>query len=195
MKRETKIFLLLAAVLLAGPSCAPLQQKQPVVQAGGDAKRAEIEGILAKADEYVAKGDYKSALDFHKSAAEKYPGNEALEEGYIADIEDIKKAADKAFEKGDFPLSGKTYYLLLKSVPQSDGFSVGLSFTKKNLTERLNECRTALSQQALSQYREGNIGNAISLWKSILSFDPGNTSIKKSIDTATTQLKNLKQSD
>jgi hypothetical protein len=45
----------------------------------------------------------------------------------------------------------------------------------------------------LSQYREGNIGNAISLWKSILAFDPGNKSIKKSIDTATTQLKNLKQ--
>jgi len=42
-------------------------------------------------------------------------------------------------------------------------------------------------------YREGNIGNAISLWKSILTFDPGNASIKKAIDTATTQLKNLQQ--
>jgi tetratricopeptide (TPR) repeat protein len=193
MMREIIICILLAAVLLAGPSCAPLPQKQPGVQSPGDTRKAEIEGILAKADEYVAKGDFKNALDFHKSAAEKYPGDETLEEGYIATVEDIKKAADKSFEKGDFTLSGKTYYLLLKSVRQSNGLSAGLSFTKKSLTERLDECRTALSQQALSQYREGNIGNAISLWKSILSFDPGNKSIKKAIDTATTQLKNLKQ--
>jgi len=131
MKREIKICILLAAVLLAGPSCAHLPQKQPAVQSPGDAKKTEIAGILAKADEYVAKGDFKNALDFHKSAAEKYPGDEALEEGYIATIGDIKKAADKAFEKGDFTLSGKTYYLLLKSVPQSNDLSAGLSFTKK----------------------------------------------------------------
>ena len=193
MKREIKICALLAALLLAVSSCASLPQRQTGAQGPGDANKAEIEGILAKADEYVAKGDFKSALDFHKSAAEKYPDDEALEEGYIATVEDIKKTADRAFEKGDFALSGKIYHVLLKSVRQANGISVRLSFTKKSLTERLDECRSALSQQALGQYREGNIGNAISLWKKVLSFDPGNTSIKKAIDTATTQLKNLKQ--
>jgi tetratricopeptide (TPR) repeat protein len=190
MKHEIKIYVLLAAALLTGLSCSTL--KGAGVLGGGDAKKAEIEGILAKADEYVAQGDFKSALDFHKSTAEKYPGNKALEDGFIATIEDIMKAADRAFEKGDFILAGKTYYLLLRSVPQSNGFSAGLSFTKKSLTKKLNECRSALSQEALSQYRSGNIENAISLWKSLLSFDPGNKSIKKYIDTATTQLKNLK---
>ncbi len=195
MKREINICILLAVVFLAGPSCAPLPQNKTVVQGTGDAKKSETEGILSKADEYVASGDFKNALDFLKNAAEKNPKDEALEEGYIATVEEIKKAADKAFDKGDFTLSGKTYHLLLRSLPQSNGFSAGLSFTKKTLTKRLGECSTALSQQALSQYREGNIESAITLWKSILSFDPGNTSIKKAIDTATTQLKNLKKND
>ena len=193
MKHEIKICALLAALLLTAPSCAPRSQKQPAVRTSDDAKKSEIEAILAKADEYVASGDYKSALDYYKIASEKYPKDGLLEEGYIATLEDIKTASDKAFDEGNFTLSGKTYYLLLRNVPQSNGFSVGLSFTKKSLTKRIDECRSALSQQALGQYREGNIDTAISLWKSVLSFDPGNKSIKRSIDTATTQLKNLKQ--
>ena len=195
MKRKITICALLAAVGLMGPSCASPPQHAPGVQSAEDVKKAEIAGILTTADEYVAEGDFKSALDLHKIAAEKHPGDEALEKGYLATIENIKKAADTSFDQDDFAQAGKAYYLLLKSVLHSNGSAVGLSFTKKSLTERLDECRSTLSQQALRQYRSGNIGNAISLWKSILTFDPGNKSVKKFIDTATIQLKNLKQNN
>jgi hypothetical protein len=195
MKREITIYALLAVVGLTGLSCVPPPQKAPGVQGAEGVKKDEIAGILATADEYIAEGDFKSALDLHKISAEKHPGDEALEKGYLATIENIKKAADTSFDQYDFAQAGKAYYLLLKSAPHSNGFAVGLSFTKKSLTERLDECRLTLSQQALIQYRSGNIGNAISLWKSILTFDPGNKTVKKFIDTATTQLKNLKQSN
>ncbi len=196
MKREITICMLLAAVWLAGPSCAPPPQHAPGVQGAEDGKKTEIAGIMATAAEYVAKGDFKSALDLHNTAAEKHPGDEAFEKGYRETVEDIKKAADASFDQGDFVQAGKTYYLLLKSVPYSNGSAVAeLSFTKKNLTERLDECRSTLSQQALVQYRSGNIDNAISVWKSILTFDPGNKSVKKFIDTASTQRKNLKQNN
>jgi outer membrane protein assembly factor BamD (BamD/ComL family) len=193
MKHRIKICLLLAALLLAGLSCTPLSQKKSGVQRAGDTRKPEIEEIISKAGEYVAKGDFKSAHEFLKDAAENYAGDGAREDGFTTTVEDIKKAADKAFEKGDFTLSGRTYYLLLKSVPQLNGFPAGLSFTKKGLTARLGECSSALSQRALTEYRSGNIENAISLWKGILSFDPGNKTVKKFINTATTQLKNLKQ--
>lgn len=191
MKHEITIGVLFAAVLLTGPSCGHLPQTAPWVENAEEVKKAEIAGILAAAGDYVAKGDYKGALDLHRNAAEKYPGDEALEKGYLSTVEDIKKAADQSFEKGDFGQSGRAYHLLLKNVPL--GIAAGLSFTKKGLTERLDECREALSHQALGQYRSGNIDHAISLWKSILSFDPGNKNVKKLIDTATIQLKNLKQ--
>jgi outer membrane protein assembly factor BamD (BamD/ComL family) len=194
MKREIKICALLSAALLSVSSCAHMQQEKTGVQTV-KVDKADVEGIISKSNEFVAKGDYASALDSYKNATVKYPEDETLQKGYISTIEDIKKTADKAFDKGDFTLAGKTYYLLLKSVPAADGFSSELSFTKKNLTDRLDVCRSALSQEALSQYRSGNIEHAISLWKSLLTFDPGNQSVKKSIDTATTQLKNLKQTN
>ncbi len=50
-----------------------------------------------------------------------------------------------------------------------------------------------LSQRALDEYRKGNLAEAISIWKSILVFDPNNAVIVKAIDTATIQLKNLQQ--
>src|SRR5512143_455124 len=195
MKRNITIGILIASVLLTGPSCARPPKHTPEVRSAEDMKKDEIAGILAAADEYIAEGDFKSALDLHKIASEKHPGDEAFEKGYLATVENIKKAADTSFDQYDFAQAGKAYYLLLKSVPHSNGFAAGLSFTKKSLTARLDECREALSQQALRQYRSGNIGNAISLWKSILTFDPGNRSVKKFIDTATIQLKNLKQNN
>ncbi|HEX9021606.1 MAG TPA: hypothetical protein VF903_10150, partial [Nitrospirota bacterium] len=58
---------------------------------------------------------------------------------------------------------------------------------------RLEDCGSHLSQRALAEYRKGNLAEAISIWKSILAFDPANGSIMKAIDTATIQLKNLQQ--
>jgi hypothetical protein len=48
-----------------------------------------------------------------------------------------------------------------------------------------------LSQRALDEYRKGNLAAAISLWKSVLVFDPDNAAIAKAIKTATLQQKNL----
>lgn len=60
--------------------------------------------------------------------------------------------------------------------------------------DRLEENRSShLSQRALDEYRKGNLAVAISIWKSILVFDPNNAGVVKSIDTATIQLKNLQQ--
>jgi len=39
----------------------------------------------------------------------------------------------------------------------------------------------------------GNLGQAISIWKAILAFDPGNEKVKKVVDRATLQLKNLQK--
>ncbi len=61
-------------------------------------------------------------------------------------------------------------------------------------SDRLEEDRGAqLSQRALDEYRKGNLAEAISIWKSILVFDPNDAVIVKAIDTATIQMKNLQQ--
>ncbi len=64
---------------------------------------------------------------------------------------------------------------------------------KGPLVARLKDCSSNLSQHALAEYRKGNLAEAISIWKSILAFDPGDEIYVKAIDTATVQLKNLQQ--
>jgi hypothetical protein len=59
--------------------------------------------------------------------------------------------------------------------------------------EEVDRTRLKSEQRALDEYRKGNLAGAISIWKSILEFDPNNADIMKAINTATIQLKNLQQ--
>jgi cytochrome c-type biogenesis protein CcmH/NrfG len=42
------------------------------------------------------------------------------------------------------------------------------------------------------EYRKGNLKGAISVWESLLAFDPDNEQIKKAIETARAQLQQIK---
>ena len=68
-----------------------------------------------------------------------------------------------------------------------------LSWGIKILEDRVQNCKTFLYEKALDQYRSGNLSDATAIWKSILEFDPENAEIKKAVDTATIQLRNLEK--
>jgi hypothetical protein len=57
----------------------------------------------------------------------------------------------------------------------------------------MGNCKKFLFENGLQQYRSGNLNQAISLWKSILVFDPENQEIKKAVDMASLQSKNLQK--
>ena len=182
MLRARNIGALLLMAFLLLPSCAPQAKK-----------RSDIDLLMREADQYANSDNYKKALDSYKKAYKKYPDDVTLREGYIATLENIVKTADDTYEKGYYVLSGRHYSLLVKNIPWADRLSGELSFKKVYLKERIEDCRSSLSLSALSSYRSGNIETAISIWKNILSFAPDDQSARKALDTATIQLKNLKQ--
>jgi hypothetical protein len=57
----------------------------------------------------------------------------------------------------------------------------------------MKNCSKHLDVRGLEEYRRGNLKAAIATWKSILVFDTHNAEIKKAIQTASTQLKNLEK--
>jgi tetratricopeptide (TPR) repeat protein len=171
-------------------SCMP-QKKTAIDRAMADRTRIEIEQTRVESEQYVAKGDYKSAMDVYVDACRKHPKNPKLSTNYHKTIEDIHRAADEAFTREDFASSGRAYFVLLKNYPYYQELIPDLSFDKGFLHARLESCSSHLSQLALADYRKGNLADAISIWKSILAFDPNNSGIAKDIDTATIQLKNL----
>ncbi|HAS54520.1 MAG: hypothetical protein A2X56_13190 [Nitrospirae bacterium GWC2_57_13] len=169
-----------AAMLLLLPACIP--QKKEVVEL-----------TLRESEQDIRKGDFDGALGVYGAALRKCPGDRGLLKYFLEAAEDIRDAADSAFDNEEFALSGRTYAVLLRNYPHFKEIAGDLSFDRKYLRARLKECSDFLSLRALTQYRQGNLSAAISLWKNILEFEPGNAGVKKAIDTASTQLKNLQR--
>ena len=156
-------------------------------------KAGNAEPTRTTSEQYIVQGDYKKALDLSAAACRNNPADQGLLANYHQTIEDVRHAADEAFGRENFALSGRAYYVLLKYYPHYQKLNWKVSFDKEFLHTRLKDCGSHLSQRALAEYRKGDLAEAIHLWKSILAFDPQNAGIKKSINTATIQLKNLKQ--
>jgi hypothetical protein len=83
---------------------------------------------------------------------------------------------------------------LLKNFPYFKDFAQDLSFDKDQLSSKVTTCKTALYHKGFQEYRAGNLNEAISLWQGYLTIDPHNPDIRKALNTARTQQKNLQQS-
>jgi tetratricopeptide (TPR) repeat protein len=156
-------------------------------------KISEIRFAEQRANQHMSKGDFQKALDSYKVTYTRYSKDEFLVSGYAKIIEDIRKLADTAFEKEDYTAAGKTYHILLKNYLHFNGFTQLLSFDEESMSAGIAECSKFLTKQGLEQYRKGDITKAITIWEYILVFDPSNEEIKKAIDTASIQLKNLQK--
>ncbi len=181
------IIALHAVLILLSLSACMTPKNARIGSEAADRTRAESE-------QHIVQGDYRSALDVYANAHRKYRNDQTLLANYRKTIESIHHAADEAFRKEDFSTSGRIYHVLLKNHPSYQEVFNDLSFDKALLHARLEDCSSHLSQRALAQYRKGSLAEAISIWKSILAFDPNNAGVVKAIDTATIQLKNLQHS-
>jgi tetratricopeptide (TPR) repeat protein len=145
--------------------------------------------------QYLDRGDFERALNSYRASYLEYPNDPVLLTNLINIILDMKFLAEIAISKEDFLSAGRIYYALLKNYKYFSKFYKSQSLPKEFLDERLNNCRVQLTKKGLEQYRKGNLVEAISVWKGILKFDPENQQIKKAIETATAQLKNLRKKE
>jgi tetratricopeptide (TPR) repeat protein len=148
---------------------------------------------LSQARQYVTKGEYQKAIDFYNAEYKRHPQDRELVKEYVKSLEEIKTAANRALGREDFANAGKTYYVLLKNYPDFKDFADLLSFDRAQLNSRLTNCKTVLYNKGFQEYREGNLRESIALWQDYLAIDPDNTDIKKALNTAKTQQKNLRQ--
>ncbi len=144
---------------------------------------------------YLKVGEFRKAVDLCKGIYQKYPGDPTVRSGYIRTLESIKTSGDRAFESRDFALAGYVYEILLRNIPSVKQLSESFSFNQGGLSSKIRDCKKILFENGLRQYRSGNLNQAISLWKSILAFDPENQEIRKAVDMATLQYKNLQKAD
>jgi tetratricopeptide (TPR) repeat protein len=138
-----------------------------------------------------ALGRFKRALELYSTAYDKYhyPG---LRRGYARLGEQIRNAADAAYQRGDFAEAGSDYGVLFGSGITTRDFAGSLSFDDDYLGRQIKGCSKALMESGLMNYRAEKLDDAIAIWKKILQFDPGNKTAQNAYDTATAQLQQLK---
>jgi len=142
---------------------------------------------------HLKAGEFRKAIDLCKEIYQKYPQDPTVRGGYIKTLESIKSGGDRTFARSDFALAGSVYGMLLKNLSSVSHLNGSFSFTRESLDAKIRDCKKILFDNGLKQYRRGNLNQAISLWKSILAFDPEDQEIKKVVDMASLQVKNLQK--
>ncbi|MGO8991516.1 MAG: tetratricopeptide repeat protein [bacterium] len=160
---------------------------------GKKAKASACLFVRGQVASYLKAGEFQRAINLSKDTYQKYPRNPGVRSDYIQTLERIKINGDRAFEKGDFALAGSVYELLLKHVPSVARLNGSSPLNKEDLSAKIKTCVKSLFESGLRQYRFGNLDQAISIWKGILAFDPGNEEVKRVVDRAALQLKNLQK--
>jgi len=138
-------------------------------------------------------GDVQKGIDIYRGLIQQYPWDTMVRYFYVSLLESIKGQADLDFERKDFASAGRTYRILLKNYSSLSHFEPVLSYNSRLLNTGVETCRRILFEDGLEQYRSGNLSQAISIWESILTFDPGNLEVKKALSRAIRQVRNLKQ--
>lgn len=187
-------FCAIIIVLLLLSACAQMKSG-PTPQSSTQAMTHSRQSAqqLTPARQHIEAGEYQKAIDEYQKEYTKRPQDQVLAKEYVKGLEDIKAAADGALKKEDYASAGKTYKILQKNYPEFKGFSAMLSFDRAYLNARLTTCKDALSKKGFQEYRQGNLNEAISLWQGYLVIDPTNGDIKKALNTAKIQQKNLQQ--
>jgi tetratricopeptide (TPR) repeat protein len=138
-------------------------------------------------------GSPQRAIVLYQDLHQQYPRDLAVQNGCTNILEMIKANGDLAFDKNDLVLAGSTYRILLRNFGAFNVMGCSVSYDRELLNTNIKKCQRKLFENGLEEYRSGNLGLAISIWKSILTFDPENPEAKKAVDTAILQLRNLQR--
>ena len=138
-------------------------------------------------------GDVQKGIDIYRGLIQQYPWDTMVRYFYVSLLESIKGQADLDFKRKDFAHAGRTYRILLKTYSALGDLERFLSYNAGLLDAGIETCRKILFEDGLEQYRSGDLGQAISVWRNILTFDPGNLEAKKAMDKAIRQVRNLEK--
>lgn len=178
--------LLCACLVVIAPSCSFIRR----VTAPPGQEHKVVDETAKQAQAKIALGEYKKALELYSNAYDKYHYS-GMRSSYARTTEQIRNAADAAYQKKDFAEAGNIYNTLFESGITTRDFAHSLSFDDDYLSGQINLCSKALLENGLRKYREEKLDEAIGIWKTALVFDPENTGVKNAIETATQQLQKL----
>jgi len=149
--------------------------------------------VEKQAQSFLKSGAFQKGIDVYRGLFQQYPSDTMVRNGYVSFLESIKGQADIDFERKNFAPAGRAYRVLLRNYSSLSNLKRSVSYNAGLLDARIETCRTILFEDGLEHYRSGNLSQAISIWKDILTFDPENLEVKKATGRAIVQTENLKK--
>jgi tetratricopeptide (TPR) repeat protein len=190
---KPKRFFAMLILLMVFPACAQMKTgASPQASVQETPPQASMQEP-AHVKRPLVSGDYQKTIDAYKSEHTKHPHDQSLTRDYVKNLDEMKDSADKEYEKENYTSACKTYNILLKNYSAFKSFASTLSFDKQTLNKKLTDCKATLSKKGFQEYRSGNLNEAIALWQGYLAVDPHNADIRKAVNTATLQQKNLQK--
>ncbi len=146
-----------------------------------------------QAQHYLRARDFQGGIDVYRGLVEQYPSDKVVGNRYLSVLESVKRQADLEFERKEYASSGRSYGVLFKNYSSLNPLKRFLSYNAGSLEARITACRKILFEDGLERYRSGDLEQAISTWKTILTFDSENPEVKKAMEKAIFQAKSLKR--
>lgn len=153
-------------------------------------------GDLAYADGAAAmeETNYERALEMFAAAWKDSPGHPGVAKDFPAALAGLKNSGDEAYRQGRPEDAGRRWSAVLRfSIHPAAEKGRALPFSKADIRGSIDRASSSLMERGLVEYRKGNLEAAIAIWKSILAFDPSHVDAARSLQTASTQLENLKK--
>lgn len=141
----------------------------------------------------MADANFERALELFAAAWKESPGHAAVARDFPEAVEGLKRAGDEAFRQGRPEDAGKRWEAAIRYVGHPAARGKTLSFTRGDVQKALDKLSESLMERGLLEYRKGNLEAAIAYWRAILAYNPSHPEAARSVQTATTQLENLKK--
>jgi len=172
----------------AAPAAAPAEPPPAAPPPIPVSDKLFSEGMTA-----LQEGGHERALELFAAAWKEKPGHAGVAREFDGALLALKKNGDAAHAQGKWEDAGKRWMGTLRFITHPAANSRGYPFTRSEVRAEVDRLTASLLEKALLQYRKGNLQGAIADWKTILAYDPANEEAAKSINTATTQLEQLKK--
>jgi tetratricopeptide (TPR) repeat protein len=184
------IALLMLSALLC--SCAWPGLPAHGKPAGQKSVKPGDSGARERIAAHLGRKEYEKALksiiaDIEKGVPELYYGAE-----YVDALNGLLQKGTGHYYSGEYEAAGLSFRLALESYPSASGIRGRVKFSPDEIVALIDGCSTNLMEEGLLSYRKGALQNAIDAWEKVPGFDPANEEAKKALDTAATQLRNLK---
>jgi len=127
-----------------------------------------LQQIFDRQQMYFSSGQFQMAIDGYNQALEDYPYEARILDNYIRTVENIKGAAEKAYNSKNYSHALGIYTILLDNFHYFKSFRNSLSFNKNFLNLKQKNCRIVLSEiQVNNAIRTEDFLKAIGSYRSL----------------------------